>query len=264
LKSTEAVSEAYSENLFPTLTLNSRYNRAFKKQVFDIFGEKFEIGSDNSIENTFEISESIPILGTPVFQGIRIAEYYEKLSKENVASVKTKVSTDVKKAFYDVLFLKEVIKVNEQSLTNSKQNFDVVDAKYRNGVATEFDYLRAKVKVETVLPDLEKSQNDLKLSKLFLKDIIGLKSKDEDIDVTGSLTYDSTEIIGTMDDIINRIIEKNVSVRQLKINRRINEELVKVDKANYLPKLYLFGQYSLVAYENDDRALTKYRFFQRN
>ena len=261
LKSTEAVSEAYSENLLPTVTLNSRYNRAFKKQVFDIFGQKFEIGSDNAIENTLEISESIPILGTPVFQGIRIAEYYEKINNENVASVRTKVKTDVRKAFYDVLFLKEIIEVNKQSLTNSEDNFDVVDAKYRNGVATEFDYLRAKVKVETVLPVLEKSQNDLKLSKLFLKDVIGLKSKNEDIDVTGNLTYDSTEVFGTMDDIINRIIEKNVSVRQLKINRRIYEELVKVDKANYLPKLYLFGQYSIVANENDDRALTNYRFF---
>ena len=261
LKSAEAVSEAYSENLLPTVTLNSRYNRAFKKQVFDIFGQKYEIGSDNSIENTLEISESIPILGTPVFQGIRIAEYYEKINNENVASVRTKVKTDVRKAFYDVLFLKEVIEVNKQSLTNSEDNFSVVDAKYRNGVATEFDYLRAKVKVETVLPVLEKSQNDLKLSKLFLKDVIGLKSKNEDIDVTGNLTYDSTEVFGTMDDIINRIIEKNVSVRQLKINRRIYEELVKVDKANYLPKLYLFGQYSIVANENDDRALTNYRFF---
>ena len=261
LKSKEAVSEAYSENLLPTLTLNSRYNRAFKKQVFDIFGEKFEIGSDNTIENTFEISESIPILGTPVFQGIRIAEYYEKMYKENEASVVTKVKTDVKKAFYDVLFLKEVIEVNKQSLTNSEDNFSVVDAKYRNGVATEFDYLRAKVKVETVLPVLSKSQNDLKLSKLFLKDVIGLKSTGEDIDVTGNLTYDSSEVFGTMDDIINRIIEKNVSVRQLKINRRINEELVKVDKANYLPKLYLYGQYSLIANENDDRSLTNYRFF---
>ena len=261
LKSTEAVSEAYSENLLPTVTLNSRYNRAFKKQVFDIFGQKYEIGSDNSIENTLEISESIPILGTPVFQGIRIAEYYEKINKENVSSVITKVKTDVRKAFYDVLFLKEVIEVNKQSLTNSEDNFSVVDAKYRNGVATEFDYLRAKVKVETVLPVLEKSQNDLKLSKLYLKDVIGLKTKAEDIDVTGNLTYDSTEVFGTMDDILNRIIEKNVSVRQLKINRRIYEELVKVDKANYLPKLYLFGQYSIVANENDDRALTNYRFF---
>jgi outer membrane protein TolC len=261
LKSNEAVSEAYSENLFPAITLNSRYNRAFEKQVFDIFGEKFEIGSDNTIENTLEISESIPVLGTPVFQGIRIAEYYENLNRENVLSVESKVKTDVKRAFYDVLFMKEVVEVNKQSLSNSKDNFNVVEARYRNGVATEFDYLRAKVKVETVLPDLEKSVYDLKLSKLFLKVVIGLKSKEEDIDVTGSLSYDSTEVFGTMDEIINRIIEKNVSVRQLKINRLINEELVKVDKANYLPKLYLFGQYSLVSMENDDRALTDYRFF---
>ena len=261
LKSKEAVSEAYSENLFPSLTLNSRYNRAFKKQIFDIFGEKFEIGSDNTIENTFEISESIPVLGTPVFQGIRIAEYYEKLNSETVMSVESKVKTDVKISFYGALFLKEVIEVNKKSLENSINNFEVVEAKYRNGVVTEFDYLRAKVNVKTSQPILDKSEKDLKLSLLFLKDIIGLKEEDEEIDITGKLTYDSMEVFGPTDEIIKKIINKNVAVRQLKINMLINKELVKVDKANYLPKLYLFGQYSLASNENDDRSLTKYRFF---
>ena len=261
LKSKEAVSEAYSENLFPSLTLNSRYNRAFKKQIFDIFGEKFEIGSDNTIENTFEISESIPVLGTPVFQGIRIAEYYEKLNSETVMSVESKVKTDVKISFYGALFLKEVIEVNKKSLENSINNFEVVEAKYRNGVVTEFDYLRAKVNVKTSQPILDKSEKDLKLSLLFLKDIIGLKEEDEEIDITGKLTYDSMEVFGPTDEIIKKIINKNVAVRQLKINMLINKELVKVDKANYLPKLYLFGQYSLAANENDGRSLTKYRFF---
>ena len=261
LKSTEAVSEAYSENLFPTITLNSRYYRSFKKQVFDIFGQKYEVGSDNTIENILEVSESIPILGTPVFQGIRIAEYYEKLNSESVMSVESKVKTDVKKAFYDALFLKEVIKVNRKSLDNSIDNFEVVEAKYRNGVATEFDYLRAKVNVKTSQPILDKSEKDMKLSLLFLKDIIGLKEKDEDIAITGNLTYDSTEVFGSTDEIINKIVEENVAVRQLRINMIINKELVKVDKANYLPKLYLFGQYSLVSMENDDRSLTNYRFF---
>ena len=261
LKSKEAVSEAYSENLFPSLTLNSRYNRAFKKQIFDIFGEKFEIGSDNTIENTFEISESIPVLGTPVFQGIRIAEYYEKLNSETVMSVESKVKTDVKISFYGALFLKEVIEVNRKSLENSINNFEVVEAKYRNGVATEFDYLRAKVNVKTSQPILDKSEKDLILSLLFLKDIIGLKEDDEEIDITGKLTYDSMEVFGPTDEIIKKIINKNVAVRQLKINMLINKELVKVDKANYLPKLYLFGQYSLASNENDDRSLTKYRFF---
>jgi outer membrane protein TolC len=261
LKSNEAVSEAYSENLLPTITLNSRYYRAFKKQVFDIFGQKYEVGSDNTIENILEVSESIPILGTPVFQGIRIAEYYEKLNSETVMSVESKVKTDVKKAFYYVLLAKEVIEANKHSLANSQENFNVVEAKYRHGIATEFDYLRAKITYETLIPTLQKSENDLKQSKLLLKVVIGLKAKDEDIDVTGSLIYDSTEVFGPMDEIINKIVEENVAVRQLRINMIINKELVKVDKANYLPKLYLFGQYSLVSMENDDRSLTNYRFF---
>ena len=261
LKSKEVVSEAYSKSLFPSITLNSRYNRSFKKQVFDIFGDKIEIGSDNTIENTLNIIESIPILGIPVFQGIRIAEYYKNLSKENVQSVDSKVKTSVKKAFYNVLLAKEVVEANKHTLANSQENFDVVEAKYRNGVATEFDFLRAKITYETLIPTLQKSEKDLKQSKLLLKVVIGLKEKDEDIDVTGSLTYDSTEVFGPMDEIINKIVEENVAVRQLRINKLINKELVKVDKANYLPKFYLYGQYSLVSMENDGRSLTNYRFF---
>src|SRR5688572_4224279 len=46
------VSEAYADNLIPSLTLTSNYTRAFKKQVFTIFGENIEIGTDNTILNT--------------------------------------------------------------------------------------------------------------------------------------------------------------------------------------------------------------------
>lgn len=260
LKAMRLVSEVYSENLVPTITLNSRYNRSFKKQVFDIFGEKIEIGTDNSITNSIDITESIPVLGTPVFQGIRIAEYYEKMSNENVKKIESNIKTEVKKAYYSVLFARQVAEVKEKSLANSKDNLRVVEAKFRGGASTEFDYLRAKVRVETLKPEFDKSVNDLELSKNNLKNIMGLKL-DEEIDVTGSLVYDSTEVFGNIDDVIRRIVEKNVLVRQLKINRQINEEIVRVDKANYMPKLYLFGQYQLAASENDNKSLFSYRFY---
>ena len=85
------VSQTYNESLIPSITLNSQYIRTFKKQVFDIFGQKYEIGSDNQIQNTINLQEPIPILGTPIFQGIRVAEYYSKMSEENVRSIETKV-----------------------------------------------------------------------------------------------------------------------------------------------------------------------------
>ena len=242
MKADRKVSEVYSENLVPTVTLNSKYYRSFKKQVINIFGQNYEIGSDNTISSSIDVSEPIPVLGTPIFSGIRIAEYYSKLQEENVAKTESKINSDVKKAFLNTLLLKEVITLNQQSIDNASENLRVVEARYKAGVALEFDYIRAKVKVETLVPELKKAQNNLEIAKKFLKNTIGLKDN-EVIDVKGTLSYDSSEIWGTMDDVIKHVSEKNVNVRQLLLNKLINDELARVDYANYMPKIYLFGQY---------------------
>ena len=40
LKADRQVSEVYSENLVPTITLSSRYVRSFRKQTINIFGNR--------------------------------------------------------------------------------------------------------------------------------------------------------------------------------------------------------------------------------
>lgn len=260
LKAEEKVSQTYNENLIPSLTLSSQYYQAIKKQVFNIFGQNYEIGTDNTLTHTFEASEPIPFLGTPVFSGIRIAEYYANLQKENVAAVESKIKTDVKKSYYNVLFLKEVLEVNNKSLQNSIDNFTVVEARYRNGVNTEFDYLRAKVKVESSKPNVSQAESNLSISKKLFKNALGLKGN-EDVDVSGVLTYDSSEVFGTTEDILRKIAENNVSVRQLNISQLINKELVTIDNASYLPKLYLFAQYQFAANENNDKPFLDWRYY---
>ena len=260
LKAEKKVSEVYSESLVPSISLSSQYNRAFKKQVFDIFGQRFSIGTDNAIVNSLQVSEPIPVLGTPVFQAIRIADYYTGLQNENVNSAEAKVTAEVKKAYYNVLFLKEVVNVRKLNLNNAVENYDVVERRYRNGTSTEFDYLRAKVTMENLKPPVIESENNLTITKKVLKNAIGLKDM-KDVEVTGSLAFDSTEYYGSVDALITRIAENNVSVRQLRINQDINKQLLSIDKANYLPKLYLFGQYNIQASEDDGRSFGSYRFF---
>ena len=260
MKAEKQVSEVYSENLVPNITFGSRYTRSFRKQTLSFAGQTFEIGSDNSITTTLDVSEPIPFLGTPVFNGIRIAEYYNRIQEENLKSVETKIKADVKKSFYNVLLLKEVISLNQQSIDNAQENLRVVEARYRAGVALEYDYIRAKVKVETLKPQLTQSENNLEIAKQFLKNNIGLKDE-KNIDVTGTLSYDSLEVWGSTDELINKISSSNVAIRQLKLSKKINEQLVDVDYANYLPKFYVFGQWSSQANENDGRSLTGYRFY---
>jgi len=259
-KAEKKVSEVYSENLVPTVTLSSRYIRSFKKQAISIFGQTIEIGSDNTITSTLDVSEPIPVLGTPVFTGIKIAEYYSSLQEETVIQVESKIKADVTKAFYNVLLLKEVVELNRQSIDNAQENLRVVEARFRAGVALEYDVIRARVKVETLKPQLSAAENNLQIAGKFLKNTIGIEDGGE-IDVSGNLLYDSTEVWDSMDNLISGISNNNVSIRQLKLTKKINEQLADVDYANYLPKLYVFGQYSLQAYENDDKSLARYRFF---
>ena len=259
-KADKKVTQTYNENLIPTITWKTVFIRSFKKQVFNIFGQQYEIGTDNSLLNEIDITEPIPFLGTPIFSGIRIAEYYSGLTDENVKAVETKIRTDVRKAFLNVLLLAEVLEVNKSALQNSQDNLTVVETRYRLGTVTEFDYLRAKVKVETLKPNINQVENNLSLSKKSLKNIMGLKTE-EDIEVSGKLSFDSTEVYPDVNVTINKIAENNVAIRQLNISKQINEELVTIDKANYLPKLYLFGQYQLASNEDDGKSISNYSFF---
>lgn len=260
LKAEKVVSEVYSENLLPSLTLDTRISRSFKKQVLNLFGETFEVGSDNNFNTGIDISEPIPILGTPVFSGIRIAEYYSKIQSENVELIENEVANTVKNNYFSVLLSKAIVDVNKITYDNAEENYKVVESRYRNGVATEFDFLRARVKVENVRPVLLKSERDFDVSKKLFSNAIGIKVNDN-IEIIDSLTYDSTEIWESTDELIKRISENYVTVRQLRLNKKVNEELVNVQQAYYLPKVFLYGRYELLAQENDQVPISDYRFY---
>jgi hypothetical protein len=99
LQADEKVSEVYSQNLVPNLSLSSSYTRAIKRNYITIeFGgvtQKLSVGTDNTITTNLTVTEAIPILGTPVFSGIRIAQYYQRMQQEVVNQTESKVKTDV-------------------------------------------------------------------------------------------------------------------------------------------------------------------------
>lgn len=260
LKAESKVSEVYSENLLPTLNLRMAFTRAFKKQVLNIFGENYEVGSDNSIATSLEATEPIPVLGTLVFSGIRIAEYYQNVQRENVVRIESEIRGNVKKAYYSVLLAQSVHELNLITQNNADENLKVVEARYRNGAATEFDLLRAKVKLDNIIPAVSRSERNLDISRKVLAKNIGMGVSDN-IEVTGELEFDSTEVYENTESLVKKITDGNVLVRQLMLNKKINEELVKVDDAGYWPKLFLFANWTNSSNENDGTTVGGFRFF---
>ena len=259
LQAQEEVSQIYRENLSPSVTLSSKYTRYFKKPTVEILGQKISTLTDNQIFNTLDVIQPLPFLGVPVGAALTIADNYTKLSEANIRAKEISLSTQIKKSFYTALLYKEQIGVNQAGLVNAQENLRVVESRYRNGAETEFNYLRARVRVSTLEPNVKSSVDSYEIAKKNLKSTIGLKS-DEEIDVTGDLKYDSTEVFSSSKPVLDKMVEDNIRIRSLRINKIINEETVKVDRAGYYPKLSLFGQYSSQANENDGKSVTNYFF----
>lgn len=254
-KAGEQVTEAYS-GAFPQLNFNSQYTRNLKIPVLFLppntpFNPSpntlaFSIGAKNSYNVGVSLSQTIfdPRLGT----AISIAKKYSEYSDLTVQSAEDDVIAQVKESFYNVLLSKKLVEVNQQGYDVAQANYENTGALYKQGVASEYDYLRAEVQLANVKPSLIESKNNLELAKNALKNLLAL-DLNMTIDVEGEFKVEeaSPDLIKQSDNILN---EKNPMLQQLSLQKLMLEENVSIQRAAYLPTLSAFGNYSWQAEDN--------------
>ncbi len=254
-KAEEQITEAYA-GAWPKLSFSGQYTRNLKSPVLFIppntpFNPSpntltFSIGAKNSYNLGVTLSQTIydPRLGT----AISIAKKYSKFSDLSNESAKDDVISQVKESFYSVLLSKKLVDVNEQGYKVAQANYENTGALYKQGVASEYDYLRAEVQLANVKPMLIEARNNLRLAKNALKNLLAL-DLNTTIDVEGEFRVEkvSPELMKRSDEILK---EKNPALQQLSLQKLILEENVNIEQAAYLPTLSAFGNYNWQTQDN--------------
>ena len=96
------------------------------------------------------------------------------------------VSFTVKQAYFSVVFAKEALVVSEEALKVSRQHLSDAEQKFKEGASSSFEVLRSRVQVSNLKPAVSKARNNLEISKLNLKIVLGMPYN-EDIEVSGKL-----------------------------------------------------------------------------
>ncbi|MDP4116847.1 MAG: TolC family protein [Bacteroidota bacterium] len=255
-KSHKQIDEAYS-NAFPRLQFESNYMRNIKSPVMFIPGNSafnpspntvtFEIGSKNSVDAGLSLSQVI--YNQKVNTAIKIADEYASYSVAGKAATLKQVTVDVKKTFYGILLMQELVKVTQQSSDVATANLKNVESLYKQGVASEFDYLRAQVQVANTQPALIQTQNNLEMVKNALKNIMGVDIN-KPLEVKGSFVYEPIPV-DTLAEVNKYAIENNPLVRQLSIQQSLLEKNKQIQRADYFPTLSFFGSYK---YQTEDNT----------
>ena len=249
------ITEAYA-GAFPKLDFNGQYTRNLKSPVLFLppntpfnpgpTTQTLSLGADNSFNAGVNLSQTVfdPRLGTAIGIAKNFAHYTDLTSE----STKDEIIARVKRAFYDVLLTQKLVDVNQKSYEVAKANYENTELLYKQGVSSEYDYLRAEVQLANVEPILIESKNNFELAKNNLKNLLAIDLNTK-IKAQGEFEVEKVapELLAKSDEILQ---EKNPLLQSLGIQKLMLEDNVDIEKAAYFPTLKAFGNYNWQTEDN--------------
>lgn len=254
-------------SLLPTLAATGTYNRTLKKQVMamSMNGQvtKIAIGTDNNWSGG--LAMQLPLVAPALWKTIQLSEQDIDLALESARSSRIGLISQVKKAFYAVMLAKDSYAVLKKSYGNTEDNAANVTSKFNQGLASEFDKLRADVQVKNARPSLIAAESAVKLATMQLKVLMG-------VDVNEPLIFD-----GTLAEFEQQMLQQpvmqtsadcslasNSTLKQLDLQTEQLQTAIRVLNAAYLPTLNLSASYMYTALNDDfkfsDYSWTPYSF----
>lgn len=251
--------------LLPTVNAGGQYTDNVMKQVMfmpESFaalmgGAKYmEIGSKNAFVGN--ISAQLPLVNFTLWQNIKNKQNDMDLILEKCRASKIDMTKQVKDAYYAVLLSKSSLNVLEQSYANALETLKNIENSYKQGVVSEYDYIRAQVNVNNINPTLIAAKNGVDISIMQLRMILSLPSE---LPLTFKEDLESfNNNINFLKDLdIKNVLAGNSDLKILDYNITGLENQLKIINTQHLPMLSATGSY-LYQTQAEDFKMANYNW----
>lgn len=276
-------------SLFPQIDATGSYQRTIKKQVmymdFDMssFGGGSAAGSSSTgsgtagtgegsgtgagstasssknnggLEvgrwNTWSagVSASMPVVNAQLWKSIKISGMDVELAVEKARASRLDMVSQVKNAYYAVLFSKEAFNVYKEVYENAMTNYAETEKKYNVQKATDLDMARAKTNVANAIPNVYNAESSIILALWQLKAVMGI-DLEMNIDVEGAIEDYSEYMTSDVTKADSISLDRNSTMKQLEIQANELAQSIKAQQYAYIPTLALAFNYSYNAMTND-------------
>jgi len=205
--------------------------------------QRFSI--DFTKDYQFSLSLSLPIFTSGrLTSGFKQAKYNHLSTEEGARQSKQMTVFNTKQAFYSCLLAKDFVKVAEEAVEVAEKHYKNVKSLYEVGMASKFDLLRSEVQVANLKPQLIRARNSLKIAELALKTLLGLDLS-QPVEIKGELAYEPFE--PDLEESISKALFNRPEVSQVRYQREMAGEMLKMARASNLPTIALAGTYNFWA-----------------
>ncbi len=186
-------------------------------------------------ERTQEISQSFEFPSNYFLRGLKLNKE-EEIAFYNLKKTEVEITTRVKKAYYNVLAKRELLKIAEENLRIAEDFSHKADIRYNVGEGTNLERLTAKVQFTEARNNLEIIKNELKTAFAELNFILGYGKREEEIFIlSDSLSYIPFEKY-TLDELYRLTISANPQIKISELNVDISSVNKSLAWSSLLPE----------------------------
>jgi len=147
------------------------------------------------------------------------------------------------------LLARDLYKISVSRYLNANEHLKNINALKAQGLVSDFDQMQAQVQVENIRPVLQQMKNFFKDAKNGLKILLNIKQSVK-LQLKGELSY-KKELLPNEGKIIERAVQSNFDLKNLKIKNQLDEEFAAIDRGDYWPTIKAFGNYSFAGNSNN-------------
>lgn len=245
LYSAEAGVRSAKASYYPSISTTATYTHFFEQPAMDLgFGSAYTAASD-PISLSVDVRQSVFTWGK-INNAVKLAEDGADLTKLDLDEEQRKLIIEVKKAFYGYILAKEVLAVQEQTLTHKKEALDVTRKRFSAGLSPEYEVLSAESDVENFNLTVISAYNRLRFTLLAVMDLLGIEGDGEfDIELIGSLTPEFYAL--EKKQLIDGAMSNKYEIRQFERNIALQRTQQDITKTANKPTVGAFANYTLTS-----------------
>ena len=248
------------QNLLPEASISGTMSHTITAPQFSIGDQTVKMGKDKANTATGTLNISLPLFAPAVYRAMSMTKTDIELAVEKSRASKQDLVNQVTKAYYQLMLTQDSYDVLQKSYKLAEDNYNIVNAKYRQGTVSEFDKITAEVQMRSVKPSVISAGNAVTLSKLQLKVLMGITA-DVDIKIDDSLAaYEGVVFANQLDNTVHEGLVNNTTMKQLELNRLMLQENIKSLRTNFMPTLGLGYSYQYQSMNNDSWNVFNYNY----
>lgn len=186
-------------------------------------------------------------LQQPIFTGWRLqsnanlADYTAQATNEDYRKDRADLIYNVRNAYWNVFKASEFKKVIDENVEQVKAHLKDVQNFFAQGIVTKNEVLKVEVQLSNVQVIQLDAENNVRLAKLALNNVIGLPLETE-IDLTSTI-QPQLKAYGDVDALVQRALSDRPEMDGMEYRVKAGESAVSLARSGWFPQIYLVGNY---------------------